>query len=220
MYVPYPRVTQVIKEMLPNDGLMHWKRKVGAKEAKRIANEASAVGTLVHYRILNSLVKYEIPLPRFNFKDCPINIKTLCEIAEVEWAELLKKNFKIERGRLEVEKFTVEHDLKVCGTYDLAGNFAVNGNPAKWSVADLKTSPVARESHFIQLGAYALFMDPYPEQGVIISVCPYPEKNPTLEARLYVLSKKELQERSRQFKKLLKGYHKKHPNLKRFKYSK
>ena len=220
MFVPYPRVTQVIGEMLPNDELVRWKRKVGAKEAKRIANEASAVGTLVHYRILNKLVKYEIPLPRFDVKNCPKNVKTLCEIADVQWDELKKSKFKIKRGRLEVEKFTIEHDPKVCGTYDLAGNFSVFGAPAKWSVADLKTSPVARESHFIQLGAYALFMDPYPEQGVIISVCPYPEKNPTLEAKLYVLSKPELQERSKQFKGLLKGFHEKHPGLKKFKYSK
>lgn len=220
MYVPYPRVTQVITEMLPNEGLNNWKRKVGAKESERIANETSIIGTLVHYRILNRLVKYEIPKPHINFKNCPENAKMICEIADIQWENLLKSKLKIEQGRLEVERFMIDHDLKVCGTYDLAGNFSVFDAPAKWSIADLKTAPVARESHFVQLGAYALFVDPYPEQGIIISVCPYPEKNPTLEAKLFVLSKPELKKRSRQFKQLLKMYHKKHPEFKKIKYSK
>lgn len=220
MYVSFPRVTQVINEMLPSEGLEIWRAKVGEEEAERIARESSTLGTIIHYRVLKKLVKYEIPPPRFEIKNCPKDVKTLCEIAEHQWNELTKRDLKIDPSGLEVEKFVVNDELKVCGTYDLAGKVSVFGKAPKLTVIDLKTSPVARESHFIQLGAYALFMDPYPDQGIIISLCPHIEKNPTLEAKMYIVPKKELKIRSEQFKELLDRFHKKHPSLKKFEYVK
>ena len=221
MYVQYPRVTQVIGEMMPQEWLVQWRKKVGKRKAAKIQRESSTVGTIVHYRILKQLVKYPLPMPRFKIKNCPTNIKSLCEIAEHQWDVLQSSGtLQIEEERREIEKFTLEHDLKVCGTYDIGAHIRYRGEKPLWSIADLKTSPMAYESHFVQLGAYALFMDPYPDQGLVISLCPYVEKNPTLEAKVFKIDRPELERRSQEFIDMLNDFHEKYPDVKKFKYSK
>jgi len=220
MYVPYPRVTQVISEMSPRDWLVRWEKRVGKQNATRIRNETSTVGTIVHYRILKELTKSPIPRPKISMKYCPSNILELCEIAGIQWKQLNQNSIKILPGRCEIERFTLHHKLRVCGTYDIGANIQYHDEPPAWTVADLKTSAIARESHFIQLGAYALFMDPYPDQGMVITLCPYIEKNPLLEPRVYRIDKNELKRYSNIFVDMLERFHDKYPMKRRYTYSK
>lgn len=205
----HPRVTTVLSEMLDNSWLFKWRAKVGAEEANRIARESASVGTTVHYRVLNKLIKANLPLPEVNFKDLPKNINHLCEISEIQWDDLIDTQFKIHPGRIDVEVNRVDHDLKFTGTYDLAANVSFGDDKPKWTIIDLKTSAMARESHFIQLGAYSILCDTKPQQAAVITLCPYVQKNPDLQGKIYILEKDELELRKNQFLELLEGYHKK-----------
>ncbi len=205
----YPRVTSIIGEMTDNSWLFKWRARVGAEEANRISRESASVGTTVHYRVLNKLIKSNLPLPDVNFKDLPKNIDHLCEIAEIQWDDLIDKQFKIHPGRIDVEVNRVDFDHKFTGTYDLAANVSFGDNKPKWTIIDLKTSAVARDSHFIQLGAYSVLCDTMPQQAAIITLCPYIEKNPDLQGKIYILDKNQLEERRNEFLELLDGYYKK-----------
>ncbi len=202
-----PRVTTVISEMMDKSWLWRWKRRIGEQEAAKISRETAGIGTLVHYRVLKKLVKHSLPDPDIEYKKLPGNARDLCEIAELQFDDLTESGtIEIQPGRIDVEQTEIHRKHRYAGTYDLAATMKVNGGDFKWTIADIKTSAQAHDNHFVQLGAYSLLINPPPEQGVIICLCPYEQKNQGLQGKIYVIDKEELEARAIEFLGLLDGY--------------
>ena len=205
-----PSVTTVIGEMETDQGWKKgWQRKM-TREGKCHKTELdryAKVGTLVHMRVLQQISGVSLPLPDFPFSEYPADILEYCDIAEDMWVTVEEKIGKMTRP-MYVEQLVVDPDAGFHGHYDL--KCAING---KITMIDIKTSRVARDSHFIQLGAYSLpqlhDID-VPVQGYVISLCPYDNTNPTLEPKIYPVDGIELKQYGQDFLNMCRKWHKKH----------
>lgn len=205
-----PSVTTVIKAMSPEPvGLKFWRRSKTKKQQKYDMNRAASMGTLIHYRILNSLNEFELDQPREALDSYPPNCIELCEYADAMWDEALEtKLLRINFDKpVRTEQFCVDLKHGYTGTYDLAGHMEFRDYGECFTVGDLKTSKRAYESHFLQLGAYSLFFDKPPEQGLIISIHPYIENNPQLKMHIYHITKDRLQTYGNEFLSMLRDWH-------------
>jgi hypothetical protein len=211
-----PSVTRVIQHMSgPNPGLERWKARMGPM-AEVEADRAAKLGTLVHLRILQQLSDEDLELPPFPVSEYPEDALEICDLAEAMFEDA---DLDIE-AVYGCEVFCTDKREMYCGTYDCAGYVTgvVKDRTGRKKVrldnalcvCDLKTSPKAYDSHFEQLGAYSRFVPERPENGLIISVCPYPHKNPTLAVRVYALNSKELRMYEKSFLEKVRAWHRKH----------
>ena len=204
-----PSVTTIIGDIMPNGWKKGWQNKQtrAGKCHKTELDRYSKVGTLVHLRVLQQIAGVSLPLPEFPFSEYPKDIEEYCDVAEDMWCQVTDKIGKPRRPIL-VEQLVVDEVAGFNGTYDL--KCMVGGMP---TIIDIKTSKEARDSHFIQLGAYALPQlhdTDIPKQGWVVSLCPYSDVNPTLEPKIYPMDSLELKTKGNEFLNMCRKWHKAH----------
>lgn len=188
-----PSVTTIIGDTLPvPPAVRKWAenlRKRGIDPDKEL-DRLAKIGTLVHYRILSRHSITDLPLPNFSFCDYPEGAVDYCDIAEGMWEEL---GLDIERANC--EQFVLDEEKGYCGQYDMLADIG-----GKRTLLDIKTSLHIQETHKMQVSAYARCVGA--EQGMVVSVCPYPEKNRELKAKVRVIDSYDLDHYARKFLKL------------------
>lgn len=171
-YSGYPSVTSVLGMMDPQKDMIlgRWRKSLVNKglDPEKITDNYAKVGTVIHYSILSRVSPVEIEPPMWKICEYPDRCDELTGNGLKQWKLLVEGD----EPQLTIESPLCEqyfkHDKeKFCGIYDLYA--IING---KKTLADLKTSPKCRDSYFMQLGAYSMFFDTMPEQGMIINVCP------------------------------------------------
>ena len=171
-YSGYPSVTTVLGMMDPNKDFIlgRWRKSLVNKglDPVKVVDNYAKIGTVIHYSILSRVSPVEIEPPMWKLEEYPDRCQELTERGLEQWKMLIdgdEPQLKIENPLC--EQYVRNEKEKFCGIYDLYAN--ING---KKTLADLKTSPKCRDSYFLQLGAYAMFFDTMPEQGMVINVCP------------------------------------------------
>lgn len=163
----------------------------------------SKIGTLVHCRILSSISEQNAPLPEFPLSQYPKNSDEYCDIAQEMWDELdLQISLPV---NVEMQIVNELHGFH--GQLDLLCKL-----DGILTLIDLKTSVRAYPDHYLQVAAYAKSLPKVPERAMIISVCPYVEKNPTLTAKPYDVSRPEIDEYFLEFVEYCEEWHRNFDN--------
>lgn len=158
----------------------------------------SKIGTLVHCRILSSVSEQNAPLPEFPLSQYPEGADDYCDIAQEMWDELdLDISYPIN-----IETEIVNEQYGFHGHYDLKCRL-----DGIMTLIDIKTSARAYKDHYLQVSAYSMSLPEPPERAMIISVCPYVEKNPSLRAVAYPLTRPELEHYFLEFVEKCKEWH-------------
>jgi hypothetical protein len=158
----------------------------------------SKIGTLVHCRILSSVSEQNAPFPEFPLSQYPEGADNYCDIAQEMWDEL---NLDISYP-INIEEEIVNELYGFHGHYDMKCRL-----DSILTLIDLKTSARAYPDHYLQVAAYSMSLPNPPERAMIISVCPYVEKNPTLTAKIYEVTRPELEHYFLEFIDLCEEWH-------------
>jgi genome maintenance exonuclease 1 len=160
--VDLPSITTVLS-ILSRDGIMKWRKRVGAAEANRIAHRASTRGTAVHAIIEKYIDNDE------NFKDgyTPDIISSFLDLQPILDSRI---------GRVYAQEAPLySNHLGVAGRVDCVADF-----DGKLSIIDFKTSMKPKRydyitNYFLQEAAYAIMWEertqtPITQLVTIISV--------------------------------------------------
>jgi hypothetical protein len=196
-----PSVTTITSQMIPkHPGIYGWERKLrkAGIDPRTELDRLSKIGTIVHFRILSAISLTKLETPQFPFSEYPAKSDVYAEIAQGIWEEL----------DLPVVNPVVEHTFLdtvnlYCGTYDLLCD--INGVR---TLIDIKTSKAPNDSHLLQVAAYGRYAGA--EEAMVVSVCPFIEKNPELVAHTAKLDSHKMRIKSDYFLKLCKEWHLKH----------
>jgi|GEM_PF-4524023 hypothetical protein len=163
----------------------------------------SKIGTLVHCRILSSICEQNAPLPEFPLSQYPEGSEMYCDIAQEMWDEIrLDISYPINiETRIVNEKYGFHGQFDLCCRVD-----------GMLTLVDLKTSVRAYPDHYLQVSAYAMSLPTIPERAMIISLCPYVEKNPTLTAKVYEVTRSEIEEFFLEFTEYCEEWHRNFDN--------
>lgn len=192
-YNGYPSVTTVLGMMDPNKDfiLAKWRKKLIQQgfDPDEVTENYAKVGTACHYAILSRLTIDEIEPPNWKLEEYPLHCEEYVNNALMMWNILTAGNPPVlDISDAKCEQYH-KHDVEgeqFAGIYDLYA--LCNG---KRTLFDLKTSPRARDSYFLQLGAYSMFFPVMPEKAGIINICP-DNRNPTLQPHVSMLNQEEL----------------------------
>lgn len=158
----------------------------------------SKIGTLVHCRVLSSICELNAPMPNFPLSEYPKDSEKYCDIAEEMWEELeLDISYPIN-----IETSVVNEEHGYHGQLDLMCRL-----DGMITVIDLKTSARAYKDHYLQVSAYCKALPKLPERAMIISLCPYVEKNPSLIAKVYDMSIPDIEEYFSEFAEKCEKWH-------------
>jgi hypothetical protein len=211
--IRYPSVTTILSRTEDPEskrGIEHWRRNFympGFSGPDDYVKYASTRGTIVHYNVLNSIVRRMtgIELDRSDLPECS------------EWynrrEQLLKEiaicrqlfediGFKIEFP-LSAESASYHTEKRYAGTKDLYAK--IDGVK---TILDLKTSSGLRDKHVIQVGAYVQtqnFLVPgSAEEGILVYLHPKMKKPlvKIIEGQELELAIDEFNERLEQFWKI------------------
>jgi hypothetical protein len=192
-----PSVTTIIHSVVPeSEQIAMWRERNGSW--KRDLAASQALGTVVHYRILNPLATRTIDLPVFAFEALANDALTKAEIADAMWDNL---KFDIGYPR-KIEDFIVCHEYRYAGTPDMVA--PING---VMTLVDLKTSKNVYESHKLQLGGYYHALGRYPEQGMVVTLNTDERSNPHFKAYYGMLTKEELESYADKFLELVEKFY-------------
>lgn len=143
----YPSVTTILGKMVNKDGLDGWKRR--NLNWKEMRDAAALTGTLMHLRILQRYSDAQIELPgEMAILRWPDGLEEELDRRDAAWDEL---GLNITDATVERTVVIKEHGADSAGTLDMRAT--VEGFK---SILDLKSSKKIYETHFLQLGAYAL----------------------------------------------------------------
>jgi len=196
----FPSVTTVIGNTLPvPDALAAWKLRTG-KNGVETMRAAQIVGTLVHYRVLNTLSPSLLQPPEFDPDNLPKGAIEKIELAELMWSEFAA-NLKIGYPR-HIEKLLFNREHRFCGTPDM-----VCPVDDIYTLVDLKTSRELHEAHRIQLGGYHELLGRTPERGMLVSIHPG-YGNHFMRAHSHIIERRELDNHADRFLELVKEFHK------------
>ncbi|MFA6695040.1 MAG: hypothetical protein WCR85_00285 [Sphaerochaeta sp.] len=208
----YPSVTTILTAETPAEkkaGLARWRAK--NPDWVAIVKKSQVVGTVGHFRVLNSLVDETIELPDIPYSEYPPDLCDLVDIIAYQWEQ---SGFEKEVGYPRIVESTLISDrYGFAGKADLRCPLIDELGNSQLAIVDLKTSPVVHDSYGLQLAAYGLMMEESPEHaqfpdvGVIVNLCPYPEKNPSLEARVTKFKKEVLLDYAEEFIAMAEHYH-------------
>jgi len=194
-----PSVTTIIHAVIPeSEQIAVWKEKNGNGNWQKMLASAQALGTVIHYRILNQLATRNLELPMITLEHLVDDAHVRAEIAEHMFCDL-KLNIGYPRR---VEEFVVCHEHKYAGTPDLVA--PIDG---VHTLVDLKTSKNIYESHKLQLGGYYEALGRNPDQGMLVSINPDERTNPSLKAFCVLLTKDELEQKADEFLKLVEKFY-------------
>lgn len=198
----YPSVTTILQKMLPEpDGIKYWKMKTPNWE--EILRERATIGSMVHYRILNRLSVRTLELPDISYDLLPENLEELLDITDAMWGSF---NFDIGHPRV-IETIHVDRKDKYVGTPDIIAPFG-----KVMTLGDIKTSKDIHDTHILQMGGYYNMLKNnnvsyLPERAFLISIHPFIKTNPSLTPHIVEISKKELEEKAKEFSELVRDYH-------------
>jgi len=214
-----PSVTKVIGDIQGED-YRFWYAALRRKgyDPDKVLTDMGNIGTICHYRILSKLSTSPIDIPDIPLNEYPEGVDSYAEIFE-----MLFEQTGLRFEKTTVERFEVNEELGYCGTRDINGTVygevrcARTGNTYDFKgakvIGDLKTSKEAKEKHFLQLGAYAPFIKPFPDYGLVMCLCPYTRantpygnKNPNLLPMIYVIEREELMSYRDKFYVMLKEW--------------
>lgn len=211
-YSGYPSVTSVLGMMDPQKDFIlgRWRQSLVKKglDPEKVVDNYAKVGTVIHYSILSRVSPVEIEPPMWKIEEYPDRCEELTINGVKQWKLLIEGDepqLKIESPIC--EQYYRNDKEKFCGIYDLYAN--ING---KKTLADLKTSPKCRDSYFLQLGAYSMFFDTMPEQGMIINVCPDERnlgyiKNKQMKPVVSSINQNEMFEYRKQWREMIRAWH-------------
>jgi len=194
----YPSVTTIIGEILEEPvGLVKWKQN--NVDWEKQSNRSAILGTLAHYRILNSLAPQTLETPDIPFDKLPYDTLKMVDLCQIMWDEL---DLEIGYPR-KVEKFAINAEYRFAGKPDLVA-------PIKgvYTLVDLKTSREVRESHKLQMGGYSVLLEKTPERAILVSLHPHERGNAHLRAHMVVMPRRELDEYADRFIEMAKEFHK------------
>lgn len=206
-YSGYPSVTSVLSMMNPDQEMIleRWRaklRKQGLDPAKVSRNYAD-IGTAIHYAI-GSRISFPIELepPKWSIDEYPDNCEEYVGNGIYMWNLLTRGD----NPTLTIESATCEiygknEKYKYAGIYDLYG--IVNG---KRTILDFKTSPKCKPDYLLQLGAYSLFQNKMPEQGIIVNLCP-DDRNPDLRPSVTIIDEEQLQQAADSWVSMISAFH-------------
>lgn len=198
--IVYPSVTTILSNMLPEPPeLTKWKNR--RHDWKEYLEYTARRGTLVHYRVLNSISDVLLPLPH----EVPFCEWTSDMVNEVGYAYAMFEDLNLNISHpIQTEFMIVNHKYKYAGRCDLYAT--IDGIR---TLTDLKTSKAVRDTHMLQLGGYysALPKDDKPERGLVIGLNPEFKTNPQLKAHLYHFTKEDLLKFEKQFIEIAKEFH-------------
>jgi len=193
----FPSVTSIIHAVVPeSEQIAMWRERNGNWKKDLAASQA--LGTVIHYRILNQLATSNLQLPSFTFEALAKDALTRAEIADSMWDDL---KFDIGYPR-RVEEFVVCHEHRYAGTPDMVA--PING---VMTLVDLKTSKNVYESHKLQLGGYYHALGGYPDRGMVITLNTDERSNPHFKAFYVELTKDELESYADRFLELVEKFY-------------
>jgi hypothetical protein len=196
-----PSVTTVLNSQLPkHPGIYGWEQKLrrAGINPRDELERLSRVGTIVHFKILAGISPVKLDAPGFPFNQYPEKIDTYTEIAQELWDEL---DLPITNPICEHTFIDTQH--LYCGTFDLLCD--IDGVR---TLIDIKTSAVPRDNHLIQVAAYGRYAGA--EEGMVVSLCPFIEKNPDMVAHAVKLNAHEMRIKSDHFLRMTAAWHEKH----------
>lgn len=169
-----PSVTTILKDMQGKEpiGLRIWREnliKQGIDPAWEL-DRTSKIGTVAHFRILAELSPVKLEAPDFPFSSWPVNTTLYAKRAQDIFNKWLDDTgYAIRRPTCEF--YFCNPELGYCGTADIKCEIdGIN------TIIDLKTSKAVNDKHLEQVSAYARHFEA--DQGIVLCVCPYEEKNP------------------------------------------
>lgn len=193
----YPSVTTIINEMVEEpERLIQW--KINNRDWEKQTNKSQIIGTLAHYRILNSLAPQTLELPDIEFDEIPPDAIKRIELCQIMFDEL---GLDIGYPR-RIERFSVCKQYKFAGKPDLEA--PING---LYTIADLKTSREIHETHKLQMGGYHELRDRMADQSMLISIHPNERGNKFMRAHIETIPRKELNEYADRFVKMTQEFH-------------
>lgn len=218
-----PSVTTVIGD-ITGDDYRYWYASLRKKgyDPDKVLKDMGNIGTICHYRVLSKISPSPIEMPNIPIDEYPDGVESYAEIFEMLWEQT---GLRVEKAT--VEHFDVDEERGYCGTRDINGEFygtvknEITGDPITFTgnqtIGDLKSAFVAKEKHFLQLGAYYPFVKPVPQYGAVICLCPYTDakspygnKNPHLLPKIYILTREELMQYRDKFYVMLKEWWNRH----------
>ena len=211
--IRYPSVTTILSRTEdPEDkrGIEHWRKNFnmpGFKNADDYVKYTSTRGTLVHYNVLNSVVRKltGIELDRSDLPECSewYGRKDMISRDIATCRQLFDDiGFKIEFP-VSAESASYHTEKRYAGTKDLYAK--IDGVK---SILDLKTSSGLRDKHIIQVAAYVQtqnYLSPGSvEEGVLVYLHPKMKKAlvRVIEGMELTLAIDEFNERLEQFYRL------------------
>jgi hypothetical protein len=209
----YPSVTTILEAESPEDSggpIAKWKRR--NKNWRELQKRSQIVGTIGHFRILNSLADMTIEIPDIPVHEFPEGLEDWLDIVDYLWAS---SNFEARIGYpRQIETTLVSNRYKFAGKPDLRCPVMGADGTQRLAVVDLKTSNAVYDKYLYQLAAYGLMMEEspvhgrFPDIGIVINLSPYEDKNPTMVARVSEFPKQKLLKYAAEFIEMAESYHK------------
>jgi len=210
--VYYPSVTTILDAESPPEEtavIERWKRRT--KNWRAIQKKSQIVGTMGHFRVLNSLADKTIELPDIPVSEYPDDLLYLTDVMECMWNQSgLSARLKYPRR---IETTLISDNYRFAGKPDLRAPVVCEDGVTRLAIIDLKTSPRVYDSYIYQLAAYGLMMEEspvhgtFPEIGMVINLCPYEDKNPGLEPKIREFTQGTLLNYADKFKTMAETYH-------------
>lgn len=208
----YPSVTTILSAEMPVEkraGLERWKKRT--KNWKEITRKSQIVGTIGHFRILNSLSDMTIEIPDIPVDEYPDDLEDLLDVVDYLWA---KSDFASRIGHpRKIESTLISDRYKFAGKPDLRCPVKNEQGRYELAVIDLKTSAHVREEYLYQLAAYGLMMEEskehgrFPDRGIVINLSPYEDKNRYMEPKVSEYQKSVLLKYAEEFIVMAENYH-------------
>jgi hypothetical protein len=194
----FPSVTTVIHAMIPEaERLSQWKEH--NHDWQKQTNRAATIGTLAHFRILNSLSAQNLEIPDIPFDEIPPDATKRVDLAELMFDAL---DLDIGHPR-RIEKLAVNKQHRFAGKPDL--ECPISG---VYTLVDLKSSREFHQSHLLQMGGYHLLRDRVFEQSLLVSIHPNEKGNAHLRAHTRLIPRDELDKYADEFLELVTEFHK------------
>jgi len=179
-----PSVTSIIHKTLPEpDELKIW--RMLNPNWKQLLRRYKYEGEFIHYRVLNRYAIRTLEPPEID----PSLLFDSEFLTAVETGELMWDELGLDVNPIAVEEVLICKKHRYAGRADLIAE--IDGQTV---VIDLKRHfEPARKQFLLQVGAYAYAygLDKI-DRGMVVSLCPDQDRNPSLEAKVAEISKEEL----------------------------
>ncbi|MHC1625362.1 MAG: hypothetical protein ACXQS2_05120 [Methermicoccaceae archaeon] len=196
-----PSVTSIIHKTLPEpDELKIW--KMLNPDWKDLLKRYKYEGEFIHYRVLNRYAIRTLEPPEID----PSLLFDSEFITAIETGELMWDELGLNISPIMVEEVLINRKHRYAGRVDMIAE--IDGQTV---VIDLKRHfEPSRKQFLLQIGAYAhaYGLDKV-DKGMVVSLCPDQDQNPTLEAKVVEINKEELSCFASEFLTLMEVFYEK-----------